>query len=220
MDHRRGRRATPPGLRHGPAAQPEHPRSGVFRTLILLPWALPSVVVALTWQWLYDPFFGVINYYLKQLGLIRGPTAWVGQPNSEIWPIVIVAIWRGLPFMALMLLSGLQAIPAELYEAAKVDGANLWNRFRYVTVPQMRTVTTVVVMLTTMWWWNSFDLQKIMSPVSNIGNKTMTLPVLAWYEAFDWHHLGRGAAISVISLVVMLVIMIWNVRREMRSVTE
>jgi ABC-type sugar transport system permease subunit len=198
----------------------EIPGQGVFRTLMLLPWALPSVVVALTWQWLYDPFFGLINYYLKQLGLITGPTVWVGQPNSEIWPIVIVAIWRGLPFMALMLLSGLQAIPEELYEAAEVDGANLWQRFRFVTIPQMRTVTAVVVMLTTMWWWNSFDLQKIMSPVGNIGNNTMTLPVLAWYEAFSWHHLGRGAAISVISLVVMLVVMVWNVRREMRSVTE
>ncbi len=196
------------------------PGRGIFRTLILLPWALPSVVVALTWQWLYDPFFGLINFYLKQLGLIRGPTVWVGQPNSPIWPIVIVAIWRGLPFMALMLLSGLQAIPEELYDAAKVDGANLVQRFRYITLPQMRTVTVVVVMLTTMWWWNSFDLQRIMSPVGNIGNNTMTLPVLAWYEAFSWHHLGRGAAISVVSLAVMLAIMIWNVRREMRAVTE
>jgi ABC-type sugar transport system permease subunit len=196
------------------------PGKGVFRTLILLPWALPSVVVALTWQWLYDPFFGLINYYLNQMGLINGPKAWVGQPNSPIWPIVLVAVWRGLPFMALMLLSGLQSIPDELYEAAKVDGANVWQRFRFITLPMMRTVTVVVVMLTTMWWWNSFDLQKIMSPVGNIGNSTMTLPVLAWYEAFDWHHLGRGAAISVVSLVIMLVLMAWNVRREMRSVAE
>jgi len=196
------------------------PGRWIFRTLILLPWAMPSVVVALTWQWLYDPFFGLINHYLNELGLIRGPKVWVGQPNSSIGPIMLVGIWRGLPFMALMLLSGLQAIPEELYDAAKVDGANLLQRFRFITLPLMRTVTVVVVMLTTMWWWNSFDLQKIMSPVGNLGTQTMTLPVLAWHEAFKWHHLGRGAAISVISMLVMLVVMVWNVRREMRTVNE
>jgi len=137
-----------------------------------------------------------------------------------MWPIMVVAIWRGLPFMALMLLSGLQSIPRELYEAATVDGANAWQRFRYVVLPQMRTVTVVVVMLTTMWWWNSFDLQRILSPVGSLGYNAMTLPILAWFEAFQWRHLGRGAAISVISLVVMCVVMVGNVRREMRAVQE
>ena len=196
------------------------PGRGIFRTLIILPWAVPSVVVGLTWQWMYDPFFGVINYYLKALGLIQDYQTWVGQPNSAIWPIVVVAIWRGLPFMALMLLSGLQSIPHELYEAAKVDGANMLQRFRHITLPQMRTITVVVVMLTTMWWWNSFDLQRVMSPVGSLGYNSMTLPILAWFEAFQWKHLGRGAAISVISLLVMMVVMIGNARREMKSVQE
>jgi multiple sugar transport system permease protein len=176
------------------------PGRGIFRTLILVPW--------------------VINYYLKAWGLIEEYRVWVGQPNSTIWPIVVVAIWRGLPFMALMLLSGLQSIPHELYEAAEVDGANAWQRFRYVTLPQMRTVTVVVVMLTTMWWWNSFDLQKILSPVGSLGYNAMTIPILAWFEAFQWKHLGRGAAISVISLTVMFALMVGNVRREMRAVQE
>ncbi len=196
----------------------ELPGRGIFRTLIILPWAVPSVVVGLTWQWMYDPFFGVINYFLKAVGIISDYQIWVGQPNSTIWPIVIVAIWRGLPFMALMLVSGMQAIPQELYEAAKVDGANTLQRFRYVTLPQMRTITVVVVMLTTMWWWNSFDLQKVMSPVGSLGYNSMTIPILAWFEAFQWKHLGRGAAISVLSLLVMMVVIIGNVRREMRSI--
>jgi ABC-type sugar transport system permease subunit len=196
------------------------PGRGIFRTLIILPWAIPSVVVGLTWQWMYDPFFGVINYYLKAVGLIDAYQTWVGQPNSTIWPIVVVAIWRGLPFMALMLLSGLQAIPAELYEAAKVDGANALQRFRYVTLPHMRTITVIVLMLTTMWWWNSFDLQRVLSPVGSLGYNSMTLPILAWFEAFQWKHLGRGAAISVVSLLVMMVVIIGNVRREMKSINE
>lgn len=196
------------------------PARGVFRTLILIPMVLPSVVVALTWQWMYDPFFGLINYFLKAWGLIHEYRAWVGQPNSSLWPIVVVAIWRGLPFMALMLLSGLQSIAAELYDAAKVDGANAWQRLRFVTLPQMRTVTVVAVMLTTMWWWNSFDLQKVLSPVGSLGYNAMTIPILAWFEAFQLNHLGRGAAISVVSLLVMFAVMIGNVRREMRSIQE
>ncbi len=196
------------------------PGRGIFRTLILVPWIIPSVVVGLTWQWMYDPFFGLINYYLKAWGIIDKYLVWVGQPNSTIWPIVIVAVWRGLPFMSLMLLSGLQSIPEELYESAKVDGASALQRFFHITLPSMRTVTVVVVMLTTMWWWNSFDLQKILSPVGSLGYNSMTIPILAWFEAFNWKHLGRGAAISVISLVVMFIIMVGNVRREMRAVQE
>jgi ABC-type sugar transport system permease subunit len=196
------------------------PGRGIFRTLIMLPWAIPSVVMALTWQWLYDPFFGLINYYLKAFGLIDNYKIWVGQPNSTIWPLVVVAVWRGLPFMALMLLSGLQSIPEELYEAAKVDGATAVQRFRFLTLPLMRPVTVIVTMLTTMWWWNSFDIQRVMSPVMSLGYNSMTLPILAWYEAFQWKHLGRGAAISVISLSVMVIFILYNARRELGTVKE
>ena len=122
--------------------------------------------------------------------------------------------------MTLMLLSGLQSIPEELYEAAKVDGASLLQRFRYLTLPLMRSVTMVVLMLTTMWWWNSFDIQRVMSPVLSLGYNSMTLPILAWYEAFQWKHLGRGAAISVISLIVMFVFILLNAKRELGDVKE
>jgi multiple sugar transport system permease protein len=196
------------------------PGRAIFRTLIMLPWAIPSVVMALTWQWMYDPFFGLINYYLKLFGFIKEYGIWVGQPDSSIWPMVIVGIWRGVPFMTLMLLSGLQSIPEELYEAAKVDGASVLQRFRFLTLPMMRPVTMVVLMLTTMWWWNSFDIQRVMSPVLSLGYNSMTLPILAWYEAFQWKHLGRGAAISVISLVVMFIFIILNARRELGDVKE
>ncbi len=196
------------------------PGRGVFRTLIMLPWAIPSVVMALTWQWMYDPFFGLINHYLQAFGLIERYQIWVGQPNSTIWPQVVVAIWRGLPFMAIMLLSGLQSIPDELYEAAKIDGASAFQRFRFITLPLMRSVTIVVTMLTTMWWWNSFDIQKVMSPVQSLAYNSMTLPLLAWFEAFQWKHLGRGAAISVVSLLIMFVFIFINARRELKGNQE
>jgi ABC-type sugar transport system permease subunit len=196
------------------------PGRGVFRTLILLPWAIPSVVMALTWQWMYDPFYGLVNYYLKAFGLIKAYEIWVMQQNSPLWPLVVVAIWRGLPFMAIMLLSGLQSIPNELYEAAKVDGASAVQRFRFITLPLMRPVTVVVTMLTTMWWWNSFDIQKVMEPTMSLGQYTTTLPLLAWYDSFQWKHLGRGAAISMISMLVMLIFIVYNARRELGTVKE
>ncbi len=195
------------------------PARALFRTAILVPIAIPTVVLALTWEWLYDPLYGPINFCLQHLGLLHGPKAWVGQPNSPIWPLMIVAIWRGFPFMGVMLLSGLQGIQADLYEAARVDGANVVHRFRYVTLPQLRTTITIAVMLHVIWWWNHFDIIRIMgSGGGQFSYESMTLPILAWYEAFAWSHLSRGAAISIVSMLALSLILVWNVRREIRSV--
>ena len=123
--------------------------------------------------------------------------------------------------MSLMLLSGMQGIPQELYEAAKVDGANQFQRFRDITLPLLRTVIAIAVMLHTLWWWNHFDILLILGSGSGqFGYGTMTLPILAWFEAFRWSHLARGAAISVVSMAILAVVMIWNARRELRSVTS
>jgi multiple sugar transport system permease protein len=191
----------------------------LFRMALLVPIAVPTVILALTWQWMYDPFYGLINHYLRLLGLLSGPKAWVGQPNSPMWPLILVGIWRGFPFMAVMLLSGLQGIQHELYEAAEVDGANVIDRFRYITLPQLRTIIMIALMLHTLWWWNHFDIIKIVGlSAQEFAYRIATLPILAWFEAFQWSHLARGAAISVMSMVMLTGIMIWNARREARSV--
>ncbi len=193
----------------------------LFRTAILAPIAVPTVILALTWQWMYDPFYGLINYYLRLLGLVSGPKIWILQANSSLWPLIVVGIWLGFPFMSLMLLSGLQGIPQEIYEAAKVDGANALERFRDITLPQLRTVIAIAVMLHTLWWWNHFDILMILGSGSGqFGYNTMTLPILAWFEAFRWSHLARGAAISVVSMAILAAVMIWNARRELRAVTD
>ena len=193
----------------------------LFRTAILAPIAVPTVILALTWQWMYDPFYGLINHYLRLLGLISGPQVWILQPNSSLGPLIVVGIWLGFPFMSLMLLSGMQGIPQELYEAAKVDGANQFQRFRDITLPLLRTVVAIAVMLHALWWWNHFDILLILGSGSGqFGYGTMTLPILAWFEAFRWSHLARGAAISVVSMAILAVVMIWNARRELRSVTS
>jgi multiple sugar transport system permease protein len=193
----------------------------LFRTAILVPIAMPTVILALTWQWMYDPFYGLINHYLVAAGILKHPIIWVGQPNSSIWPLVIVAIWRGFPFMSLMLLSGLQGIPQELYEAAKVDGASVLARFRHITVPQLRTTITITLILHILWWWNHFDIIMIVGTGgTQFGYGSATLPLVAWFEAFRWNHLARGAAISVISMLLLGGLIIWNARRELRAVNE
>ncbi len=191
----------------------------VFSLLIMLPWTIPSVVMTLTWQWMYDPFYGLINFFWKNWDLFQSILP--GLDNqlqrsglSDRWN------WRGIPFMTLLLLSGLKAIDKEVYEAARVDGANAFQQFRYITLPSLKTIIVINVMLNVMWWWNSFDIQKIMSPVGSLGYKASTLPILAWFESFQWKHLGSGAAISIISLVFLLVLMINEVKQEMKTVKE
>lgn len=195
------------------------PGRGLFRMALLVPVAIPTVILALNWQWMYDPFYGLINHYLRLFGLLEGPKAWVGQPNSPMWPLIIVAIWRGFPFMTIMLLSGLQSISHEIYEAAEVDGAGVFGRFRYITLPQMRTIITIAVMLHILWWWNHFDILRIVGQSGlQFAYRLSTLPILGWFEAFRWSHLARGATISVLSMLMLIGIMVWNVRREARSV--
>jgi len=194
----------------------------LFRTAVLVSIAMPTVILALTWQWMYDPFYGLVNHYLKLLGLIHDAnTIWVGSTNSTIWPLIVVSIWRGFPFMSLMLLSGMQGISQELYEAAKVDGANVLARFWHITLTQMRTTIMITLVLNIIWTWNSFDIVMVVgSSWGMVASKALTLPLLAWIDSFRWNHLGRGAAISVMSMLLILGLLFWSARRELRSVTE
>jgi multiple sugar transport system permease protein len=195
------------------------PGRTLIRTLTMLPIALPTVIMVLTWQWMYDPYYGLINHYLIAWGLLDDPKIWVSQNDSTLWPLVVVGIWRGFPFMALMLLSGLQGIPEELYDAAKVDGAGAVARLIHITLPQMRTIIGIAVMLHVLWWWNHFDILLIIGAMGQqFAYGSSTLPILSWVEAFRWSHLGLGAAVSVMAMLGIGGVILWNARRELRSV--
>jgi multiple sugar transport system permease protein len=136
---------------------------GFFRGFLLIPWIMPTVVTALTWRWIFDGTFGVLNYMLKYAHLITKPIPWLAQADTAMIAVVLANIWRGFPFYGVSLLAGMQTIEKELYEAAEVDGATALQRFLHITIPSLRPVLIVTTMLTTIWTFNDFVLPFIIT---------------------------------------------------------
>jgi ABC-type sugar transport system permease subunit len=136
---------------------------GFWRGLFLVPWAMPTVVTALTWRWIFDGTFGVLNYILKTLNIIQIPVPWLADPSFAMFAVIMANTWRGFPFFGISLLAGLQAIPKERYEAAEVDGATVFQRFRYITIPGLLPIIIVTTMLSTIWTFNDFALPFIIT---------------------------------------------------------
>jgi len=175
-----------------------------FRTITLLPWIIPGVVVALVWEYLYQPNYGPINDLLMRGGWMRTPVAWLSDPNLAMPAVVLTNIWRGIPFFTIMILAGLQAIPDEIYEAATVDGASITQRFWHVTLPMLRPIIVVSTATRIIWTFNYADLIFVMTNggPANATQITSTYTLLQAYSNLDF---GYAATLSVILLVIMLV---------------
>lgn len=178
----------------------EFPGRRLIRGLAVLPYLLPTVVVALTFQWMTDGSFGIITVLLADLGL--GPVPWFEQPGTAMASVVIASVWLWTPFVTICVLAGLQGIPPQLYEAAKVDGAGALSRFLHVTLPQLRPVLTVVVLLRAIWMFNKFDIVWLLTRGGPLG-ATEHLPVLAYRRAFGQFDLGGGAAVATLSFLIL-----------------
>src|SRR5215470_8533635 len=135
----------------------------LVRTLTLLPWIIPGVVVGLIWQWLYQPNYGVLNDLLIRFGVMSERVAWLSSPDYAMAAVVFTNVWRGIPFFAIMLLAGLQAVPDELYEAAHVDGAGVLSRFWHITLPLLRPIIVVSTATRIIWTFNYADLIFVMT---------------------------------------------------------
>lgn len=178
------------------------PGRGLARALILFPYLLPAVVAALIWQWMLEPINGIVNYGLTSVGLRAHD--WLGALPDAMIAVVTVGSWKVFPFIVLAVLARLQSIPAQLYEAAAVDGASDWDRFWDITLPQLGNVLFVTVLLRAIWDFREFDLIFLMTGGGPV-NGTTTLPILVYREAFETFRMGRALAISVIMLAIMLV---------------
>jgi len=178
------------------------PGRNFFRAYFLMPWVLPGFVAYMTWRWFLDPLQGVLNYALTDLHLIRFPLELLGNPATALWAVIVADTWKTFPFFGVAFLAGLQNIPAELYEVAGVDGANSWQKFRYVTLPGLRHVILVVLMLGTIFTFNSFEPVYLLTG-GGPADSTVVYTVLAYETGIVNMRLGEASAVPVMILPVL-----------------
>lgn len=177
---------------------------GILRALVLIPWVIPSTVAVNNWRWLLDTQVGFINTVLQGLGLIDKPIAFLASPAWVKNIMVIFGVWKAFPFMALTLLSGLQGVPAELYEAAKIDGANRWQTFRKITIPMLRPVTFVSITLMCIWTLNNFENIYLFTEGGPLRHTT-TISIFTYKTAFFSSEISYACASGVSMLLLMAV---------------
>jgi multiple sugar transport system permease protein len=173
------------------------PGRRLLAALVLLPWATPSIVNGLMWKWIYDPGYGLLNGILTQLGLLSRYTVWLGDPDKTIFMIANAAIWKQMPLAAILILVTMKAIPDDLYKAAKVDGAGVFQRFWHVTLPALKPGLMLVLVYETMISIRHFDLFLIMTQ-GGPGDASYTLSWQIYVETFRNLKFGIGAALSYI----------------------
>lgn len=181
------------------------PGRGVLRAIALIPWVVPGIVVATTWAWMFHTDFGIINYILTGTGLVSERVGWLTNSHTVLPALIIINIWKMFPFVAVMILAGLQSIPEDLYEAARVDGANFWQEVWYVMLPGVRPVLTAVILLLIIWALNAITIIYAITK-GGPANKTLTTPIQIFRMAFENVQFNQAAALSVIFFAVTIVI--------------
>jgi multiple sugar transport system permease protein len=195
------------------------PLSGFLRSMLLLPWLLPLIVSSATWRSILDQDSGILNAFLRNVGVIQEPVPWLTSPSVALLAVVLVNIWVGIPFNVTLLYGGLQEIPEDLYEAGAVDGATGWKAFWHITWPNLRPVVSVVLVLGVVYTLKVLD---IILGLTNGGpaNATQTLAVRSYQESFVNFQFGVGAAFSNILILISLVFAVVYLRMNRRAVDE
>lgn len=174
-----------------------------LRTVILIPWVIPTIIGALLWMWLFQPQYGVINHILMSLQIIDTPLQWLSDMYLALPAVIIAALWKQLPFMTTMLLAGMQGISEEIYEAAMIDGASKSRQFFAITLPMLKNTIKTVTLISCIENFKMFPLFWIMTGGGPL-NATTTLAIESYRTAFIDLDLGKGAAIGAIWLIMML----------------
>ena len=184
----------------------EFPGSRVIASLLIIPWTMPLVVVAVVWGWLLDYQFGIANYLIQRAGLSREPVGFLTDPAVALWSVGAAQVWRLFPLAMVILLAALKAIPEDLHEAVRVDGANRWQAFRHVTLPGIRSTSTALVLLLAIWAFGRvFTIIFVMAGGGPAG-ATETLVIETYLEAFRFFRLERASALGIITLAVSTVL--------------
>ena len=192
------------------------PAKPLFRLIALLPWVVPDVVAGIIWKWMYNPIYGAINDFLLRIGLINTPVEWLSNPALALFSVILVNLWRGFPFVMLILLAGLQAIPRHLYEAAGIDGASRVQSFFHITIPGLRKMIVVALALDIVWEVRRFGLIQAMTQ-GGPGVLTEVLSTYTYKQYFQFFRFEYASAIAVVMTVVLLLVSlpyIWMISQE------
>ena len=192
------------------------PAKPLFRIIALLPWVVPDVVAGIIWKWMYDPIYGALNDVLLKMGLINAPIEWLSNPNLALFSVILVNLWRGFPFVMLILLAGLQAIPQQLYEAAAIDGATKAQSFFHITIPGLKKMIVVALALDIVWEVRRFGLIQSMTH-GGPGVLTEVLSTYTYKQYFQFFRFEYASAIAVIMTIVLLAASlpyIWMISQE------
>lgn len=198
------------------ALQQNFPGVRIARTWVILTWIVPTVVTVIVWRWLFSSSGGMINPVLMQLGVIDRPIGFFNTPASAMATLIFINSWRWFPFIALMMLAGLTRIPSDLYEAARLDGANSWHRFTRITWPLLAPTLGVLLVIGTLLSFNVFDIIWLLTSGGPAGG-TRTLPVLIYETAFKSYNLSEAATISVLATLLLMSFALLATRHISRS---
>jgi trehalose/maltose transport system permease protein len=185
------------------------------RAAVLIPWAIPAVVSARMWAWMFNDLYGVVNHVLLKLGVIDHPWAWLADPALSLFVVVVVDVWKTTPFAALLLLAGLQSIPNSLIEAARVDGISAWKRFTAITLPLLKPAIAVTVIFRSLDTLRIFDLPFVLTSNSK---ETLVMSVYARQQLIDFQDVGYGSAAAVLIFFVIALIALLYIGINRRSV--
>jgi multiple sugar transport system permease protein len=184
----------------------------LLRAAVLLPWVIPTALSTLGWWWMFDSLYSVVNWTAIRLGLITAPGPnWLGMSAYAMAAVITVNVWRGLPFFAITVLAGLVSIPREYYEAAEVDGASSFARFRHVTLPLLKPVLAVVILFSTIFTFNDFNIVYVLTRGGPV-NTTHLFATLAYQVGLQGGNLGQGAAISLFMLPMLGLVVFFQLR--------
>lgn len=191
----------------------------LWRGLIIMPWLVPTVTVAIVFRWMFNDIYGIVNYVLIGLGIIKVPIPWLARQGLAMGVLVLANVWRGLPLMVTMFLAGLQGIPGELKEAARVDGASAVQTYFRITLPLLMPVVMIAGILRTIWIFNFYDLPWIMTQ-GGPARSTETPPVYAYLRAFSGYRLGEGSTITILLFLILVVFAIIYFRMRKNAETD
>ena len=181
------------------------PGRNIVRSILIFPYVVPTVLAVIVWKWLLNSQFGLVNYMLEDAGLIDQPISWMGK-DWIMTSLIIVSVWQFFPFVMLAVLARLQSIPHELHEAASIDGANAFQRFVHITLPQLSSVLFVVILLRSIWMFTKFDTPWLMILGGGAETYIRTLPVYTYQRTFAFYEAGVGSAMAVLMFLMLVLI--------------